>query len=263
MAYGWTGYSRKPYYGRYGNYWRKGWRRPKAAGRRWRQQSETNTTEDLEPSTKRLDIPRNRFGSTRSGVVKLSVQSMYTLQQPVESLFYSRAFKFSMNEIPGFSDYKSVYSRFRIIRGEVVIPTLASSSTTSTSNNYLVVSSQPFAETNEDAGTGIEWVPDLPEQALRQARWQRTVYPDSTTTGIRFGFRPYTMISTYGPQTGTERTWQRVWRGYNWTPFTWVTSEGLYYYGPYILRSPTDDDQTEVWQATITIILYVQFAGQR
>lgn len=268
MPYRWTGYWRKPYYRRYGNSWRKPYYKRNTT---YRQRSETRAIEDLEPNTKRLDIPRNRFGSTRSSVVKLSIQFTTSLNyvDPDTTTVMATPVQFGLNGIPGFSDYKSVYSKFRVIRGEVIIPTLASSNTTSTVGNYLVVSSQPFAETVETApdptGNSGSWVPNQEENALRQARWQRTVYPDSTTTGVRIGFQPYTMVATYGPQTSNvERTWQRIWRGYNWTPFTWVTAtEGLLYYGPYILRSPTDDNQGALWQASLTVILYCQFAGQK
>lgn len=228
------------------------------------------TVEDYEPETKRLladpiaetRLTRAYGTTTRSSVVKLS----YNIQWAFSTGTVAQALRFEINDVPGFADYKTVYSEFRILRGELYIPTQAQSNVEASQANYLVVSSQPFALTAApiaDAGIASNWVPDLAEAALRQARWQRIVYPDSTTTGVRVGFQPYTMVATEGPVSTTVQ-YQRIWRGNTWTPLTWSdAANGISYFGPYVWRQLTADDANPGFIAYSTIVLYCQFKGQK
>lgn len=231
--------------------------------------------EETEPSTKRVwDVTTDtRYitadRSTRSSVVKLSYNFnpelvFVSASDPPETM--ARPLSFTLNDVPGFSDYASVYSQYRIIRGELVFGTTSTTDNTGSMGNYLVVSSQPFAQTAIPvSGSGIHlWVPPQPESTLRQTRWQRIVYPDSTTTGVRVGFRPYTMAATQGPSGFTGTYYQRVWHGASWTPFTWATdTRPITYFGPYVWRQTTTTDTAQSWTPYVTVILYLAFKGQK
>lgn len=271
MAWIWTGSKRRSYYKRYGGYYRRGYRRNT---KYYRQASQP--VEDIEPGVKRVvadpvsetRLTRMYGKRTVSSIVKLSYNFEFEFQfaqlEPVG--VYNRALRFVLNEVPGFTDYLGVFSEYRIIRGELYIPTPQSSTGVSSMSNYLIVSSQPFALTAapvSDNPTENEWVPNQVETSLRQARWQRIVYPDTTTTGVRVGFRPYTMVATDGPINSTVQ-YQRIWHGYNWTPFTWATeSNPITYFGPYVLGQGTVLDDQGTWNPHPTVVLYCQFRGQK
>lgn len=265
--WGWR--SRYAWRSRYGGPYRRRSRQSRRSWT-WRSYPPLSVVEDAEPATKRIvsdpiaetRLTRAYGTTTRSSVVKLS----YNIQWAFSTGTNAQALRFEISDVPGFSDYKSVYSEFRILRGELYIPTQAQSNVEDSQANYLVVSSQPFALTTtpiEDAGTPSNWVPEPAEAALRQARWQRIVYPDSTTTGVRVGFQPYTMVATEGPSSTTVR-YQRIWRGMNWTPLTWSDpANGISYFGPYVWRQLTGNDSNPAFIAHSTLVLYCQFKGQK
>lgn len=237
-----------------------------------------SVVEDIAPPTKRAslldpDWGRGRLNrlsrTTRSSVIKLTANVGFQfVQGDSTSGFEGRAFRFSLNDIPGFTDYQSVYSEYRILRGEIVFPTqIGPTSSLSNFNNYLVVSSQPFAQTAipiPDA-SDESWVPNQTEAALRQTRWQRIIYPESTTTGVRVGFYPYTMVATEGPAGSTTVVqYQRIWSGRAWTPFTWSSdTTPITYFGPYVFPQSNITDSPDAFNVNVTLILYLLFKGQK
>lgn len=236
-------------------------------------------SETMEPETKALwsvedYAERPRYlappRTNRSSIVKLTYNYQIALMSPnSSSVMQALPLTLNLNNVPGFSDYQTVYSEYRILRGVLSLPTLATTDQFATVNNYLVVSSQPFALTSAPLTPTTEtsaynYVPPQLENALRQARWQRVVYPDSTRTAVNIGFYPYTMVATDGPDNGTTK-YQRIWSGRRWTPFTWSTSPSVAYFGPYVWRQSTSTDSTgtEAWQPYVTVTLYCIFKGQK
>ena len=101
---------------------------------------------------------------------------------------------FSPLSLPGFSDYQATYSHFRIIKARLYVSRTVGDNDGAL-YNYLVVGSRPFAATS--AGTqanSATLVPPQEEKALRQTKWQKVHYPNTTTQRVSIGFYPYTMI---------------------------------------------------------------------
>lgn len=271
-------YGRRNYYGR--PRW-NGWRRYNAtqgrvmARRASRPAPTVLDVEEYEPATKRVwdatpAAPRYvaPSRSTRSGLVKLTYSFNPALMYAGgDDVVRAAALRFTLNDVPGFSDYVSVYSEYRIVKGELVFSTAATTTNTGTLANYLVVSSQPFAQTavpETSTGNLDYWVPPQTETTLRQTRWQRVIYPESVTTGVRVGFRPYTMAATEGPSGSSGTKYQRIWHGGAWTPFTWATATTpINYFGPYIWKQTTESDVDQAWSPYVTLTLWLYFKGQK
>lgn len=161
-------------------------------------------------------------------------------------------------------------------------------------NNYLIVGSRPFAQTQAALSDGttpgvINLVPAQLENALRQTRWQKTKYPGTTKTALRIGFYPYTMITTGGPAMSEESVYnyQRPWEGRRWMPITWAgagqndttggsqyqPNRALRFFGPYMVAelqaTGTAEGTAGEFTPTISLtsnvqlVVWVQFSGQR
>lgn len=249
---------------RYTNY-RRYARRPGAARRAARPADPL--VEYVEPATKRVSLlyPEAQYATamsgTRSSLVKLSATIVQGFTTETDPIRYN-CLRFGLSEINGFTQYSQTYSEYRIIRAEMIIPTAQTGA-----QAWLVASSQPVAETLPpialtQLGTASSWLPTQTEGDLRQMRYQRTIYPQSTTTGVRVGFKPYTLTAAYGPVSATN-LFQRIWRGYLWTPFTWALGNPLQYFGPYVAPANTQTDEQVDAVLPVTVTLYCQFKGQK
>ena len=119
------------------------------------------------------------------------------------------------------------------------------------------------------------FVPAQLETDLRQAKWQKLRYPNSTSLVVPVGFHPYTMIQTYGPGVNSGGTcWQRVWESKRWMPFSWAfpvgndpaSARGIAFYGPYMVVDGPNGDVPGAFskaQVECTLRVTVQFKGQR
>lgn len=183
-------------------------------------------------------------------------------------------FAFTPNQLPGFTDYMSVYQKYRFVAAKLDIATpFATGGTATLPFNYLVVGSRPFAETNPpvaptDPGTHGQYFTPQSEAELRQTRWQKVKYPSHITQKVTAKFKPYTMIAGFGPQTinNNPRLWQRTWEGSKWTPFTWSETGGLSYFGPFCVISNNtvaDVEQAPVTEAKVTLTVWMKFMGQK
>lgn len=232
------------------------------------------------PYAKRRYRRYRRRTSTKSSVVKLTLEANWTLgTRDSSSLAYQWApFQFTPYTIPGFKDYQTTYSHFRLLKAKLYMANHDFNDTSvQPTLNYLVVGSRPFAATTapvKNNSTPKDYVPYQFESDLRQARWQKVHYPSRITSKISMGFMPYTMVSTYGPSNSGDlgtNVWQRIWEGKRWMPFTWATNSdsGLFFFGPYIVAQipeGTDPDfnaSSTSFPAHGTLELYVQFKGQK
>lgn len=221
---------------------------------------------------------RNR---TTSKTVKLTMDAVWmfnttssgpTAGQPV----YWYPFSFSPAALPGFSDYQSTYTHFRISKANLYISRNVDGSEDPTKDNYLVVGSRPFAAVNKsitDTSADNAYVPRQTEEALRQVRWQTVKYPSTTSQRLRIGFHPYTMVGTFGP--GTPGVYQRIWEARRWMPFVWAytgppekpdgpnVQNFIEFFGPYMVVNTGISDPTVAFTGTCTLEVYVQFKGQR
>lgn len=220
-----------------------------------------------------------RSRSTKSAVVKLTVEIIWTTVGPVISGGPTyQAFSFTPLDLPGFSEYQLTYSQFRILKCRLQVAVNTDKSKIG-SGSYLIVPSRPFARNMGPTAIGdttsSNFVPYVQEAALRQTRWQKVIYPSKVTSKISFGFKPYTLVASQGPTSVTSAQWPRVWECSRWMPFNWANTHqndanasggatgALYMYGPYALTNlPTGADNNE---PTLfgTMSVYLQFRGQR
>lgn len=212
---------------------------------------------------------------TTSPIVKLSLDATWTLRENGFNLWHP--FAFVPTGIPGFSEYAATYSQFRIVKAVLQISRqIMNVSNNGLLNHYLIVGSRPFlasvAPAALDVNTGLDYIaPGQTEAALRQARWQRSVYPQTNTSRIRAGFKPYTMVQTLGPSTVANNVkWQRIWEGKRWMPFTWAygyqgSNTSMMFYGPYcVTETPVGDvSNTPENKVACTLTIYCQFRGQK
>ena len=224
---------------------------------------------------------RRRYGrgrrshKTTSPIVKLSLDSTWSLRENGNNLWHP--FAFIPTAIPGFTDYYATYSHFRIVKAVLQISRqLYGVSNNGLLNHYLIVGSRPFAASvgpaRLDINTSVEYLaPGLEEAKLRQARWQRSVYPQTNTTRVRAGFKPYTLVQTLGPTTASDNVkWQRIWEGKRWMPFSWAygvqgSTSSMVFYGPYcVAETPVGDvSNTPENKVACTLTIYCQFRGQK
>ena len=231
---------------------------------------------------------RRRYGRRRSS--RKTTSSVVTLTQDASwSLFNPSVsgsprtwnpFVFSPASVPGFMDYKTTYSHFRILKAKLYLSRALNRDTGST-YNYLVVGSRPFAAVQTvptPAPDPFSFVTAQLENDLRQTKWQKVRYPGTTKNVVTVGFYPYTMVQTYGPISAGSNgnVWQRIWEGKRWMPFAWArgrsglsTDAGIAFYGPYVVvdsstgevPDPVLGKDENVVQCTLR--LTVQFRGQR
>ena len=224
---------------------------------------------------------RRRYGhgrrsrKTTSAIVKLSLDSEWVLRENGNNTW--RPFAFLPTGVPGFAEYAATYSHFRLVKGVLQISRqLSGVSNNGLLNHYLIVSSRSYLASAPparlDINTSVDYVaPAQTETALRQSRWQRSVYPQTNTSRVRAGFKPYTMVQTLGPTTVSDNVkWQRIWEGRRWMPFTWAygyqgTTSSMVFYGPYcVTETPVGNlSNTPENKVACTLTLYCQFRGQK
>lgn len=217
-------------------------------------------------------VRRYRRRSTASSVVKLTQDATWTLNTTGTPTNWN-AFSFSPVSLPGFSDYQTTYSHFRILKARLFVSRTIGDNDGSL-YNYLVVPSRPFAATSSSTTTVAEsLVPPQTEDALRQTKWQKVHYPNKTTQKVSAGFYPYTMIGTQGPAAiGSNTKWFRIWEAKKWMPFKWALNTGtgstdqyqaITFFGPYMVVDANAGKITDYAEVHCTLQVHVQFKGQR
>lgn len=226
-------------------------------------------------SFRRRRYRRFRRDKTKSSVVKLTREATFGFQQTTAGSSQWLPYAFTPTTIPGFNEYLSVYTHFRILKCVLRVATQSASTAPNQSAvyNYLTVPSRPFATTQPavpaaEPDDPIQYVPAQDEDALRQARFQRVRYPNLTTQMIKVPFKAYTLMASYGPSTEAGSVWQRTMSASRWMPITWaLPSAGveshLTFFGPYVARSRSDGtDGATGWAPGTTLEVYFQFRGQ-
>ncbi len=251
-------------------YGRRRFRRT-ARGRRFRRSYARRTRRSRRRSYRR----RSR---TVSSVVCLTKEYSWTFRRTdneTGQYLYS-PITFAPPEMPGFKDYQAVYSHFRILKAKAYISTQYVDQKGLGQMNYMVIGSRPFAATTkpltEYPVPEYYFVPDQPEDVLRQARFQKLLYPNTTRQNITAGFYPYTMVGTMGPTQfrGDSFIFQRIWEAKRWMPFTWAwepqtgADQSVRFFGPYIVRNYANSDTlTAPLAMNVQLKVWYQFKGQK
>lgn len=249
-------------------YGRRRFRRT-ARGRRFRRSYARRTRRGRRRSYRRR-------ARTVSSVVCLTKEYNWNFRREENGQHLYSPITFAPPEMPGFKDYQTVYSHFRILKAKAYLTTQYVDYSGIGQTNYMVVGSRPFAATTkpltEYPVPEYYYVPDQPEDVLRQARFQKLLYPNTTRQNITAGFYPYTMVGTMGPTQfrGDSFIFQRIWEGKRWMPFTWAwepqtgADQSVRFFGPYIVRNYANSDSISA-PTTINVQLKVwyQFKGQK
>lgn len=254
-----------------------GWTKGKRRGNRYRRYRRSYATRTRR--TRRRYYRRRT--KTVSSLVKFTQDATWTLRSSLGSGAPDppewNAFSFSPVSLPGFSDYQATYSHFRILKARLYVSRnyqVSGGNDVWPTSNYLVVGSRPFAATTTPVSSQsapASLVPPQTENALRQTKWQKVHYPNTTTQRVSIGFYPYTMVATFGPSaTGQPgRTFQRIWEAKKWMPFSWAytggttTAPNVAFFGPYMVADTSTGEITTSPTCQCTLQLTVQFKGQR
>lgn len=238
---------------------------------------------------------RRRARGTKSAIIKLTQdagwQFAFAGTATENNLPQYAAFRFNPMEIAGFNQYLDTYTHFRILKCYLHLGRniqQGASQFTSSTNNYLFVGSRPFASIQRPGIIGntnvnlSNLVPNQPETALRQTKWQKIRYPNSTATKVTVGFYPYTLVMTGGPAStsaNTQYLYQRIWEARRWMPVAWCggaptdTTSGetlgqMLFFGPYMVVDTAQvPNSGEIANADTTciaqLVVKIQFKGQR
>ena len=233
---------------------------------------------------RRVARPRYRRSYRRGRRYRKTTSAYVTLTQNAQWILFSAdsvrmwsPFVFSPATVPGFMDYQTTYSHFRILKCKLYMARRIGNDT-GANFNYLTVGSRPFAASQApgtDNSGPSALVPPQREEDLRQAKWQKIRNPSTIAQVVPIGFHPYTMIQTHGPSTAgaANRPWQRIWEARRWMPFTWAQAPnatgaagGIAFYGPYVVVDGYNGDIPTAYAGRpveCTLRLTVQFRGQR
>lgn len=192
---------------------------------------------------------------------------------------------FYLSALPGFMEYQATYTQFRILKCVVRLNTdYYVGDELQTQAHYLVAPSRPFVNgtlvgsSNANSALKVVGVPRS-EDELRQTRWQKIIYPKTTTTSLRLAFYPYTVTAAPGPvlpaPAGSSYNYYiRVHEGRRWMPFQWASpndysgspNDQLRFFGPYVAIHKPDGnhlDLSKAIAANCTLEVWVQFRGQK
>lgn len=249
--------------------------------------------------TRRFGYRRRRgISATRSRVVKLTGTISFTFYTKVGTADGQAApFSFVASQLPGFWDYRSTYSEFRLLKAQLVIPTNPENQTDPSVVSIMRVPSRAFVEpVAVGGGTAIEnrqFLPPYAATTLQQSRWAKLVSPNDTRNTVRFGFYPYTLRWSgrpvgVGPTGGADTTaiagtlYTEYQSGKRWvsmaflgpSPNSSTITDDVRFYGPYFMpygqdglptHAPTSDTNpgTVSWTRNVQLTVWCQFRGQK
>lgn len=213
---------------------------------------------------------------------------------------YPLPLSFNPSQLPGFLDYASTYSEFRILKAvcKVHIAHEGEDAGNSPLSNlpytYLRVASRPFVESAAVAAGGQGGNPigianilaarRLSINDLRQSRWQRQYYPSDIKNSVTFKFYPYTLEWCGKPVGNYEQvdpsvsgiSYLRYRSGRRWMPMSFlgttpsspVSTDDVAFLGPYFQRliSTEPDPGANTLQEftpVCNLSIWVQFRGQK
>lgn len=208
---------------------------------------------------------------------------------------------FTPSQIPGFNDYASTFSEFRILKGmckvHMAVPGDSAESALLANQPYtfLRVASRTFLEANAlsvstnggdpspvtDILTRTE--PSVP--ALRQSRWQRQYYPSDIKNSLTFKFYPFTLewsgkpVGYPGASTdfpAASYSYLKYRSGRRWMPMSFLgfsqgtsgqaPNDDVSFFGPYFVRllsTQPDSQAVTAYHPICNLSLWCQFRGQK
>lgn len=229
-----------------------------------------------------------RTGATRTRTIKFQVQLNFTLQASGSAL----PFVFSPTQLPGFLDWQTTMSEFRLLKAKVQVAINPGATTgggpADQASTFLRASSRAFVTTtahvldpanpeglaNLSLANLFKQVP----QAVRQTKFTKQVYPSDTRNVLTFGFYPYTLqwagklynsatpvMTAYNTQYLEYRSARR-WMSMSYLGASAAANDDVAFLGPYLMKlaSNLPDTQTLAdWAPTCLLTVYAQFRGQK
>lgn len=220
----------------------------------------------------------------------------FTAQATTEGPYYPIPLVFTPDQFPGFTEYSTTYSQFRILKAQckVHIALPEDSETNAPLSNqpytYLRVASRPFLESKAiyrevpQGGAPIAVTQALAAfqvtaTDIRQSRWQRQYYPSDIKNVVSFKFYPYTLEWSGKPvggltpvsTTAAGMTYPKWRSGRRWMPMSFVASipgaeDDVTFFGPYfnrLLSTQADSQALAEFAPVCTLSIWVQFRGQK
>lgn len=231
---------------------------------------------------------RRRQGSTRTRVVKFQVQFQPTLQTTTGVAI---PFAFSPTQLPGFLDWQTTMSEFRLLKAKIKVAINPGATTTGEpadqQSTFLRVASRPILTTkaisvNPTVETGLEnlGVANLFSATIneaRQTKFTKQLYPSDDRNVLTFGFYPYTLqwsgkvynaaANIVGANTQyLEYRSARRWMSMSYLGPTTSPNDDVVFFGPYLFRMASNlpDTQTlAAWSPACLLTVYAQFRGQK
>lgn len=205
---------------------------------------------------------------------------------------------FTPTQIPGFTDYASTFSEFRILKASCKVHMAVPGDSTEQAllanqpYTFLRVASRPFIEHNAilaSSGQGgsptsiteilRDTEPSISE--LRQSRWQRQYYPSDIKNSLTFKFYPYTLewsgkpVGYPGSNNANDNrlVYLKYRSARRWMPMSFLgedmgptASDDVSFLGPYFIRlfsTQPDTQAVQQYQPICNLSIWVQFRGQR
>lgn len=243
---------------------------------------------------------RGGINATRSRTVRISSQLSlpFTIAIPSgSSTYYPIPLVFTPTQLPGFIEYASTYSEFRILKArcKVHLAVPGDEQEQALLSNqpytYLRVPSRPYIEdTALGLGTGAGGSPTTIQNIivsnstsidqLRQSRWQRQYYPSDIKNSVSFKFYPYTLAwcgrpvgntVSGAPGGASGNAYVKYQSGRQWMPMSFLAAnstvnDDVSFLGPYFVRlfsSQPDSQAIQQFTPVVTLTVYCQFRGQK
>lgn len=238
--------------------------------------------------TRRYNGRRRRF-STSTKVIKFQVQLAIPLQDGQGYL----PITFAPTQLPGFLDWQTTMSEFRILKAHAKIPinpgTTTEGALADQTSSYLRVSSRPITTTKAlVAGTSsIVGLVNVPLgvalranlDTLRQTKYSKQMFPNDIRNSLALSFYPYTFqwsghVYTNGTDSTSAANTQyleyrsgRRWMSMSFLGATQEAGDDVVFVGPYVAKlaasTPDVAQTTTTWVPSVLLTVYAQFRGQK
>lgn len=232
----------------------------------------------------RRSVRRGGINSTRSRTVRLSTQlTMAFTAGDAAQVQHPVPVCFTPTQLPGFIDYATTYSEFRILKAvckvHLAVPgdEQEGAALSNQPYTYLRVASRSFIESSALLKTGAAGpatsgsnpiaITDLLAgnplniSDVRQSRWQRQYYPSDIKNSITFKFYPYTLewsgkpVGNYAVDAATApyTAYLKYRSGRRWMPMSFIGRvptensqwDDVSFLGPYFLRLLSTEADTQ------------------
>lgn len=241
---------------------------------------------------------RRGYSSTRSRLVKLVGTVSFAFYQKGSGSTRPEQctpFQFCPTVLSGFTDYRSTFAEFRILKATMNIPMDPSNQVDPAVVSLRRVSSRPFTTayglTSGGAdGIGNQVVPAVRVVSeLEQSRFSKHITPTDIRNSVTIKFYPYTMRWTgrpvFGPIASGSNIRTESYLEYQsarrWMPFSFLggtnnsaAADDVSFFGPYIIpygqdnlpaHAPDSDPNpgTVTWTRNVQLTVWCQFRGQK